>query len=355
MPRTVNGLWDTFIGFENIYKGYLAAAKGKRYRNEVLAFKLNLEENLFAIIKDLQENTYKPLPLRQFFITDPKKRLISAPAFRDRVVHHALVRIIEPIFEKRFINESFACRVGRGTHAAMQHVHKSTQLAKRRWGNYYVFKGDVTKYFPSINHDILKQDVRRAIRDRKILYLIDTIIDSHNTDGRERTGIPIGTLTSQLFANIYLDPLDHFLKETCQIKYYARYMDDFLIIHGDKNFLRELYGWIERLLTELKVSLNPKTEIYHGKQGIDFCGYRIWPSHIKPRKRTVKRAKRRMRKMTMLYQKDPAVLEHAKASLQSFLGYIMHCSGYRTTKSLLFQTAFLPKKGNALTKVKSRV
>ena len=113
VASTVNGLWDRFIDFENVYRGYLAAAKGKRYRDEVLAFKANLEDGLFSIIKDLREDAYRPLPLRHFWIYDPKKRLISAPAFRDRIIHHALVQIIEPVFERRFLNESFACRAGR--------------------------------------------------------------------------------------------------------------------------------------------------------------------------------------------------------------------------------------------------
>jgi retron-type reverse transcriptase len=349
MANTVNGLWDSFIDFENIYRGYYAAARGKRYRDEVLAFKANLEDNLFSLIDDLRCDSYVPLPLRQFWITDPKRRLISAPAFRDRVVHHALVRIIEPVFERRFINESFACRVGRGTHAAMRHVFKCTQLAKRRWGDYYVLKCDVSKFFPSINHNILKRTIRRSLRDKRVLCLIDTIIQSHESAGQDGAGIPIGALTSQLFANVYLDPLDHYLKETCQIKFYARYMDDFVIIHQDKAFLRELLGKIETFLHDrLAVNLNPKTELFPGKHAVDFCGYRIWPTHIKPRKRTVKRARRRLKKLARIYQNDPKSLEHAKASMMSFLGYVKHCSGLKTTRSILRSAAFKAGKKPAL-------
>jgi retron-type reverse transcriptase len=349
MANTVNGLWDSFIDFENIYRGHHAAARGKRYRDEVLAFKANLEDNLFLLIDDLRCDSYVPLPLRQFWITDPKRRLISAPAFRDRVVHHALVQIIEPVFERRFINESFACRVGRGTHAAMRHVFKCTQLAKRRWGDYYVLKCDVSKFFPSINHNILKQTIRRSIRDKRVLCLIDTIIQSHESAGRDGTGIPIGALTSQLFANLYLDPLDHYLKETCQIKFYARYMDDFVIIHQDKAFLGELLGKIEAFLHDrLAVSLNPKTELFPGKHAVDFCEYRIWPTHIKPRKRTVKRARRRLKKLARIYQNDPKSLEHVKASMMSFLGYVKYCSGLKTTRSILRSAAFKAGKKPAL-------
>jgi len=349
MPSTVNNLWDGFIDFENIYRGHYFAARGKRYRDHVLSYKAKLEDNLFSLIDDLKGNTYAPLPLRQFRIIDPKPRLISAPAFRDRIVHHALIQIIEPIFEKRFVNESFACRVGRGTHAAMRHVHKCTRLAKRRWGDYYILKCDVHKFFPSVNHNVLKQIIRRAIRDKRLLRLIDTIIDSYEADGRIDTGIPIGALTSQLFANAYLDPLDHYLKETCRIKYYARYMDDFVILHHDKKYLQELLGKIEAFLRDrLAVRINPKTQIYPAKHAIDFCGYRIWPSHIKPRKRTVKRAKKRLRKMVKIYKGNPKILEHAKASLVSFVGYIKHCSGRKTMKSVLKTATFKSGKKPAL-------
>jgi retron-type reverse transcriptase len=345
MANTVNGLWDRFIDFENIYHGYHAAARGKRYRDEVLSFKANLEDNLFSVIKDLREDAYAPLPLRQFYITDPKKRLISAPAFRDRIVHHALCQVIEPVFEKRFVAESFACRVGRGTHAAMRHIFKCAQLAKRRWGDYYVLKGDVHKFFPSINHGVLKQTIRRAIRDKRLLHIIDIIIQSYESADQDGVGIPIGALTSQLFANISLDPLDHFLKESRGVKYYGRYMDDFVILHRDKTFLHELLGEIEAFLHDgLALSLNPKTEIFPGKHGIDFCGYRVWPTHIKPRKRTVKRAKRRLRKLAAVYRDKPKILEHAKASIQSFFGYIRHCSGRRTARSVMEKAVF--KRGS---------
>jgi len=347
MPSTVNNLWDGFIDFENVYRGYYTAARGKRYRNEVLSYKAKLEDNLFSLIDDLKNNAYEPLPFRQFRITDPKPRLISAPAFRDRVVHHSLIRIIEPIFEKRFINESFACRVGRGTHAAMRYVFKSTQLAKRQWENYYVLKCDISKFFPSVCHDILKQIIRRAIRDKRLLCLIDTIIDFNS--GLDGIGIPIGALTSQLFANVYLDPLDHFLKEKCRIKYYARYMDDFVILHHDKKFLHELLEKIKMFLNDrLAINLNPKTQIFSGKHAIDFCGYRIWPTHIKPRKRTVKRAKKRMRKMVKTYRTNHKILKHAKASLMSFMGYLKHCSGRRTMNSILKAATFKLGKNPAL-------
>jgi retron-type reverse transcriptase len=343
--NTVNGLWEQVIAFENVYHAYRAASKGKRYRQESLEFKYALEDNLCTIINELVWDMYQPSPMRQFWIIDPKKRLISAPAFRDRVVHHALCRVLEPVFEQRFVSESFACRVGRGTHAAMQHLVRCVRRANRQWGRYWVLKCDVHRFFPSVHHDTLYRIIGKAIRDAKVLHLIDLIIRSHESSEQDGRGIPIGALTSQLFANIYLDPLDHYLKEVCQVTYYARYMDDFVLIHPDKRVLQGLLCKIEDYLhDELLVNLNPKTGIFPGKQGIDFCGYRVWPTHVLPRKRTVKRAKKWLKKMAVEYKTNPAILEHAKASLKSFLGYMKHCSGRRTTQSLLKAAAFKPTK-----------
>jgi retron-type reverse transcriptase len=341
--NTANNLWEKVIDFENVYRAYRAAARGKRYRQESLDFKYALEDNLCALSNELVWDMYKPSIMRQFWIIDPKKRLISAPAFRDRVVHHAICQIIEPVFEKRFINESFACRVGRGTHAAMEHMVSCVRQAKRQWGHYWVLKGDVHRFFPSINHDTLYRIINRAIRDTKVLHLLNLIIRSYESPDRDGWGIPIGSLTSQLFANIYLDQLDHYLKEVCHVPYYARYMDDFVVLHRDKRVLQILLCKIEEYLhDELILNLNPKTGIFPGKQGIDFCGYRIWPTHVKPRKSTVKRAKKRLKKMALQYRTNPAILEHAKASLNSFLGYVKHCSGRKTTISTLKVAAFKP-------------
>jgi retron-type reverse transcriptase len=344
--NTVTNLWEQVVDFENVYRAYRAAARGKRYRQESLDFKYQLEDNLCTIVNELVWDMYQPSPMRQFFVLEPKKRLISAPAFRDRVIHHALCQVIEPIFERRFINSSFACRVGHGTHTAMQYTLHCVQ----QWRMYYVLKGDITQFFPSVNHEILKQIISRAIRDKKVLHLIDIIIRSYESPEQDGRGIPIGALTSQLFANIYLDQLDHYLKEVCQVTYYARYMDDFVIVHRDKKLLQGLLCKIEEYLHEhLKLNLNPKTGIFPGKQGIDFCGYRIWPTHVKPRKSTVMRAKKRLKKMISTYKTNPEILEHAKASLNSFLGYIKHCSGFRTTKSLLQKAIFTAPKKEQIT------
>jgi retron-type reverse transcriptase len=341
MPKSFSHLWEKIIDFENLYHAFREASTGKRYRWESLQFKANLEENLIILQNELIWDMYRPEPYRQFIVKEPKQRLISAPTFRDRVVHHALCQIIEPIFDKRFIYETFACRRGKGTHAAVQYVQKCARAAQRKWGGYYVLKCDIKSFFPSVDHAALLEIIGRYISDKKTMHLVGRIIRSYESPYQDGKGIPIGALTSQLGANIVLMPFDHWIKEDNHVAYYARYMDDFIIIHHDKEYLWELLGKIEHYIhKKLKMHLNPKTGIFPGRHGIDFCGYRVWPSHIKPRKSTIKRAKRRLRKMVFMYKTNPQSLAHARASIMSFLGYIKHCEGWRSTKSILDSIVF---------------
>ncbi len=341
MATSFNNLWDRFIDFENIYHAFLQAKKGKRYRWEALQFSKDFEVEIITLINELIWKMYEPRPYRQFTVYEPKKRIISAPAFRDRIVHHALVQVIGTLFENRFITDTYACITGRGTHAVAMKAKEYARSARRKWGGYYILKCDVARYFPSVDHTILRKTIARTIADKKLLQVIDKIIQSHESPEQDGKGIPIGALTSQLFANVYLDPLDHFIKEQCRIKYYVRYMDDFVILHNDKAFLFEILCKIENYVRDnLKLSLNPKTAIFPGKHGIDFCGYRIWPTHTKPRKTTVKRAKKRFKMLTKEYRENSSILDHAAQSIKSFLGYMKHCSGYKTTESILNETIF---------------
>ena len=332
MPKTYNNLWEKIIDFENIFLAFKEARKGKRYKNEVLEFSNDLESNLISIQNELIWDKWKPGRWREFFVYDPKKRLIQAPPFKDRVVHHALVRIIEPLFERKFIYDSYACRGGKGTHKAMKRCVKFLRIIKRNHGKVYVLKADISKYFPSINRNMLTQIIQRTIRCKKTLKLIEKIINIDN----EPKGIPIGALTSQLFANIYLDRLDYFVKDFLGVKYYIRYMDDFVILSHDKNYLKELYIEINNFLEfELNLKLNPKTNIFPYKQGINFCGYRIWPTHILPRKRNIKKMRKRLKYLSKLYRKRKITLNEFKSSLMSYLGYLKHCNSYTTLKSIL--------------------
>lgn len=341
MPTTHQNLWSQIANFESLFQGYCAAARNKRYRPSALGYRERLEENLINTLNLLLWKQWEPSPYRQFCVYEPKKRHISAPAFRDRVVHHALVRAIEPLFERKFISDSFACRKGKGTHAAKQRVEAFAAAADRRWSGYYVLKGDISSYFHSIDRRTLMDMIERTISDRDVLWLIERIVDCAG----DRRGIPIGALPSQLFANIYLSALDHHVKDDLGVKMYARYMDDFLIVHPDKDYLQARLADIEAFVTDrLLLTLNPKTTIYKSGRGqchsIDFCGYRIWPDHVKPRKRTVRAAKKRFRKLAELQREGKITPERLQASVMSFRGYMKHCNVRRTLESALIP--FLP-------------
>lgn len=338
MPITHSDLWPQVTSWDNLYSGYTAARKGKRYRPEVLKFTANIEENILNIQNHLYWKTWRPGAWREFMVYEPKARFIQAPPFKDRVVHHALVSIIGPLFERKFIYDSYACRVSKGTHAAVMRLQSFLRRAQLKWGRVYVLKADISRYFPSIRHDRLLKIIRQTIRDKDALWLCETMLHECGEHGK---GIPVGALPSQLFANIYLSQLDHFIKEGMGIKFYLRYMDDWVVLSAGKERLREVWELAEDFLSvELGLTLNPKTSIFPASCGVDFCGYRIWATHLLPRKRNTTRMRRRLRKMSMLYAEGRITLQAVRSSVMSFLGYMKYCCGHRTTQSILNEHVF---------------
>jgi retron-type reverse transcriptase len=327
MPKTARHLWKQVTSMENLFYAFRAAARRKRCNQEVLLFGISLEENLVNIRDRLLTHTWKPGPWHVFTVYEPKERVIHAPVFSDRVVHHALVQVIEPYFERRFIADSYACRVGKGTHAASKRlVSMLRKFPKHK--NAYFLKADIYHYFPSIVHDILMDIIKRTVSDVDVLRLIEIIIFENGFNG---VGLPIGALTSQLFANIYLDKLDHHMKDCIRLKNYLRYMDDFITIDTDKNKLKQikndLSSWLE---SELRLKLNNKTGVAPVSHGIDFVGYRHWSTHILPRKRTTQKAKRVFRKLSEKYAEGSIGVEDVRPVVASFCGYMKHCNGFRT-------------------------
>lgn len=333
MPKTYDNLWDEIISFENLYKAYKEASKNKRYYQEVMIFSRDLEENLIIIQNELIWNMWSPHEGRAMIIHEPKRRYIYAPQFRDRVVYHALVDVVRKYFEKKFIFHSYACRKGKGNHNAVQYVQRKMHGVETKYPGSYALKCDIRSYFASIDHEILKSLFRKTIRDNKVLNLLDIIIDKSEFN---HVGLPLGALTSQLFANVYLNELDHYIKEDLLVRYYARYMDDFIIIHHDKAFLSRLKDDIEQFVnSELRLQMNPKTAMFPLNKGIDFCGYRIFTDHILPRKRNIKRARRRLKKLCRLYAENRIELNDFKSCLMSFLGYVKHCDSKKTVDQVL--------------------
>lgn len=335
--KTYPNLYPRVYDFENLYKAYLKARRGKRFREEVLEFTANLEENLITIQNELIWKTYRTGKYRQFYVYEPKVRLVLALPFKDRIVHHALCSVIEPIFEKAFIYDSYACRVGKGTHPGVDRLTGFLRRAQRIWERPYCLKADIAQYFPTVDHKILLSLYRKKIRCPDILWLLTEIINSTaDADDPNPRGLPIGNLTSQLSANIYLNELDHFCKEVLRLRFYVRYMDDFVILHGDKRKLRLIKNEIQVFLNDrLRLEYNGKTAIFPISQGINFLGYRIWPTHRLLRKNSIKRMRQKLKGFEKGYAAGRVDRKEVEASLRSWLGHCQHCDSYNLRRRLL--------------------
>lgn len=338
-------LKERICSFENLYAAYEDAAKEKHYREDVLAFTFNLEENLFDLQKDLLDGTYTVGPYREFYVRYPKPRLIMALGFRDRVVQWAIYRQLFPILEKQFIEDSYACRIGKGVHAAANKLQYWLRQTERKPQRYYYLKLDIAKYFYRVSHRVLLEILQRKIQDEKMLDLLENIINCEETafglpvgfdpdaigpdDWLFDVGMPIGNLTSQMFANLYLNELDQYAKHTLRISYYIRYMDDIIILHPDKKYLAYLKDEIETFLNErLLLSLNKKTAIRPCSMGIDFVGFRIWSTHRKLKKKTAKKIVARVKFMSSALKGGEISRETFDRSVASYKGILKHFDSY---------------------------
>ena len=259
MPKTYRHLYDQITAFENLHRAYLQARRNKRYRSEVLGFSAHLEEELLRLQQELVAKSYRTGRYRRFMIREPKARLVAALPFRDRVVHHALCNVIGPILEATFINDSYACQAGKGTHAGADRLTQFLRQAQREHDEVWVLKGDIAQYFPSVDHDILWRLIGRKIKCSGTMWLIEGILDSWHTDGRAGKGIPIGNLTSQLWANLYLNELDQFVKHGLKCQWYERYMDDWVVLDSSKKRLQAVGVDIADFLHE-RLKLRKKTD-----------------------------------------------------------------------------------------------
>ena len=335
--KTVKGLHEKMYTFDNANTSFKKAAANKRFHEEVLAFSMSKEDELFRACEELENLTYKQGEYTVFKVWEPKERLIMALPFYDRVVQHMIVNAIGPVFEQRFYTHSYACREGKGMHAASdqlyQWMYELMIIAALRL---YAYKGDISKYFASIPHEKLKTENRRYIGDKKALFLMDDIIDKNGIlpDG---VGIPVGNLTSQLFANVYGNRLDKFVKHTLHIKYYIRYMDDFIILSPDLAQLKEWVKRIEEFLEEeMKLHVNPKSTILYAGNGIDFCGYIHHPEYRKVRKASVRRLKNDVKHL----EAGELDREAFERKYKSRLGHMGHADTYHVTKAIEYELLF---------------
>lgn len=316
------------ISVENLFSAWREFSKGKRSKIDVSAFELNLESNLFALHETLASDHWHPDPYTPFYVQDPKLRLIHKATVRDRVLYQAVYRVLYQVFDSSFIYDVYSSRDLKGTHAG---VDRFNEFSKKVSANFtqptFALKCDIRKFFDSIDHTILFKLISEKIKDEKLLNLIHKIIDSfHHTQGR---GLPLGNVTSQLFANVYMNEFDQFIKHAMKTKYYLRYCDDFVILSQSRIVLVCLISQISDFLTkELRLELHPrKIEIRKVIHGVDFLGYVSLPHYKVLRTGTKKRMIKKIAELRQSFNAGKITKEFLEQSIQSYLGMLSHCKG----------------------------
>ena len=352
MQCTFSAMYDQLCSWENLLLAYRKASKGKRGKPYVAAFEHVLEDNLLKLQQELRSFSYYPGYFLNFHIHEPKRRLISAAPFRDRVVHHALCNLIEPLFERSFVYDSYANRVGKGTHRALDRCQEYARAYS------YVLQCDLKQFFPSIDHQILTATLQRKVRDPDVLWLCRRILESGAGVLNEEyqmvyypgddlfaatrpRGLPIGNLTSQFWANVYLNPFDHFVKRLLRCRGYLRYVDDFLLFADDK---RDLWNWkaeIERCLAGLRLAIHPAAHPKPAAEGIPFLGFIMFPDRRRLKSRKGINFRRGLKKLLSAYQRGEIPLEIVNASVRGWVEHVRYGNTVGLRKAVFSQIAAL--------------
>lgn len=316
--------FEDIISIDNLLEAWKEFIRGKMNKKDVQEFQLRLMDNIISLNNDLKNKTYRHEGYKQFSISDPKPRKISKAQVRDRLLHHAIYRILYPFFDRTFSFTSFSCRNNKGTHRAINKFRNyGYKESKNNTNTCYVLKCDVRKFFDNIDHQILISVLKQYISDEDIIRLLTGIIYSFCSQ-KEIVGLPLGNLTSQLFVNIYMNEFDQFVKHKLKVKYYIRYADDFVIFSEDKEYLENLIVEIRVFLKEkLKLELHPdKVFIKTLASGIDFLGWVNFPDHRVLRTATRRRMLRRLKE------------NNSTETLNSYLGLIKHGNTYNLRKNV---------------------
>lgn len=347
-------MYAQLCDWDNLLLAYRRAAKGKRGQPPAAAFEYRLEDNLLALQRELREQTYQPGAYTSFYIHEPKRRLISAAPFRDRVVHHALCNTIEPIFERSFIFDSYANRKGKGTHRALDRCQEFARRASRR----YVLQCDLRQFFPSIDHAILRDLLARKIDDAQVLWLIDQILasgvgvlsdeyamtwfpgDDLFAANRPR-GLPIGNLTSQFWANCYLNPFDHFVQRELRCPAYLRYVDDFLLFANDKRFLWDCKRAIIERLARYRATIHPESaQVHPVENGIPFLGFVIFPGRRRLKRRNGIAYARRLRGLARAYAAGTLRFDQLNVSVRGWVNHARYANTVGLRRALFGAVSF---------------
>jgi retron-type reverse transcriptase len=334
--KIFHNIFDDIISLENLFSTWEEFKRGKRNKPDVPKFEYNLEANIFQLQQELKAKTYKHSNYNSFYIQDPKLRRIHKACVKDRVLHHAIFRILYPIFDPTFISDSYSCRIKKGTHKAVNRLQQfARKVSKNNTKNCYILKCDVKKFFDSIDHDILISLIQKRIRNNETIWLIEEIIKSFSISPNK--GLPLGNITSQLFANIYLNELDQFIKHALKVKYYIRYCDDFVILSNNNEYLKELILTINDFLKEkLKLSLHSdKIKIRKYHQGIDFLGYVSFPYYRILRTKTKRRMFKKIQQRIKELKRGEISKESFNQTIQSYFGALKHCNSHKVIQNII--------------------
>lgn len=328
--------FEKVCDFNNLYNAYLDSRKGKGWKNSTALYQQDALYNTWLIREELVKGWYELGEYNVFSIYSPKPRIIKSISFKDKVVQRSLCdNVLTPAFEKHFIHDNYACRKGKGVHAGIDRTKEYLRAHYRKYGlEGYVLKCDIEKYFDSIDHEILKGIVRKLVKDDRVFNLLVMIIDSITG-----SGLPLGNQTSQLFSLVFLSAFDHYVKETLRIKHYIRYMDDFVLIDPDKEYLQYCKKEIEFLLADLKLELNQKSHIFPIKNGFDFLGFYIYLTNtgkviMKLRRESKERMRRKLKKFKELYREGKITKEQIDQAWNSWTGHAQHGNCYYLIKHM---------------------
>ena len=334
LMKAYKNLWNKLCSYENLELAFRRARKHKTLKLYVMEFEKNLEENLLQLRAELLLHSYRPKPLETFILCDPKTRKISKSDFRDRIIHHALCNIIEPIFEKTFIYDSYANRIGKGTLKAIQRFdYFKRGVSRNNTGECFILKADIRHYFETVDHGVLMGIIKRKIKDKDIIWLVKTILSNYNSKGKGK-GMPLGNLTSQFFANVYLDALDRFVKHNLKAKYYIRYVDDFVIFENAITKLKHYKEKISEFLKTIKLELHPdKSSIISLEQGVCFLGFRIFYCCRLLKKSNIRKMKRKLAGFKMKFDGSNASYDKIYSSMEGWLAYASNGNTHKLRKS----------------------
>lgn len=348
-------MFRQLISWDNLLLAYRKASKGKRGNPAVAAFEYRLEDNLLQLQAELRQQTYRPGAYTSFTIHEPKRRLISAAPFRDRVVHHALCNLIEPVFERSFIAHSYANRFGKGTHRALDHCQ---QLARRYD---YVLQCDVRQFFPSLDHAVLRRTLWRKVTDPQMRWLTDQILAGGAEILRDEyemvwfpgddllavhrpRGLPIGNLTSQFWANCYLNPFDHFVQRELRCPAYLRYVDDMVFFSSDK---AQLWAWRENIIERLarcRLTIHPMAQPHAVSKGVSFLGFRVFPDRRRLKRRKGIHFRRKLQQQVAAYADGAVSLADLTATVQGWVNHTRYGNTLGLRKAVLTSVVIRPPR-----------